>query len=223
MRRMRNIAGRLSFRRRIRPGIFCHARWLLASGRGEEALAGFAQVLQLDPTFPGAHLHLGELHHRRRDRAQTRLHLRAEMRLRPQDPALLMDLANLLLDNGQGRAAIACLKRLVQIDPHHADAWQNLAVAQFMRRQYEEGIDSCRRAVECEPGNVTAAYNLAVACERMGRYDEGLVCVRAALGKVPRDVSLQKMELRLRVLKVASGVVALLRRVIPRGRERAEA
>ena len=42
----------------------------------------------------------------------ARRHLRAELVLRPQDPQVLLDLSNLLLDTGQCRAAVACLKRL---------------------------------------------------------------------------------------------------------------
>src|SRR6185437_8113151 len=122
------------------PGpYFSHGNWLLRNGRDSEAAECFVRVLQLDPTFPGAHLRLGEVHARRRELSVARKQLRAEVLLRPQDPALLMDLANLLGDTGQNRASVACLKRLVQIDPKSPSAWQNLAVAQFLIGRYNEG------------------------------------------------------------------------------------
>jgi predicted Zn-dependent protease len=114
-------------------GYFSHGQWLLRLDRDGEAAEAFARVLQLDPTYPAAHLRLGELYYRQRDLARARKHLRAEVLLRPQAPRVMMDLANLLADTGQNRAAIACLKRLVQAEPRNVSAWQNLAVAQFMR------------------------------------------------------------------------------------------
>ncbi len=51
-------------------GYFCHGQWLmrqLSPQRDEQALLAFTKVLQLDPTYPGAHLRLGELHHRRHE------------------------------------------------------------------------------------------------------------------------------------------------------------
>jgi tetratricopeptide (TPR) repeat protein len=146
-------------------------------------------------------MRLGELHHRRADADAAKRHLRAELLLRPQDPAVLMDLSNLLVDTHQPRAAVACLKRLVQIEPNNASAWQNLAVAQFMTGRYEDGIESCRECLRLDSQNPQAVYNLALACEHLGRYDEALGWVRRGLERDPKDLSLQKLELRVRVLR----------------------
>src|SRR6185437_13069087 len=95
-----------------------------------------------------------------------------------QDPHILMDLANLLLDTGQNRAAVACLKRLVQIDQKSVRGWQNLAVAQFLVGRYEDGIGSCQEVLHLSPGNATAAYNLALAYEHLRKYEESLKWVK---------------------------------------------
>src|SRR5688572_21549097 len=112
---------------------YCRGRWLARRERVEEAEGSLRRALELDPTYPGAHLELGRIEYRRGKLEDARQHLRAELLLRPQDPVALMDLSNLLIDIGETRAAGACLKRLVQIDPTSTAAWQNLAVAQFMR------------------------------------------------------------------------------------------
>lgn len=194
-------------------GYYSHGVWLLrqmTADRDEQAILAFTKVLQLDPTYPGAHLRLGELHHRRRELPPARKHLRAELALRPRDPQLLLDLSNLLVDTNQVRAAVACLRRLVQIDARNVDAWQNLAVAQFMIGRYEDGILSCNEALARDPDNVMAVYNLALAYEHLGRYDAALSWVRRGLALQPKDISLQKLELRVRVLNwkdVAARVV----------------
>ena len=51
-----------------------------------------------------------------------------------------MDLANLLIDVGETRPAVACLKRLTQLCPEHIAAWQNLGVAHCLRGRFDEGI-----------------------------------------------------------------------------------
>ena len=220
------------FRRAIelapeRPaGYFHHGQWLTRHGGGagasgvgspaaaERAMDAFRRVLALDPTFPGAHLRLAALHHARGERTLARKHLRAEMLLRPQDPAILLELSNLLVDTGLTRAAAACLKRLVAIDPDHAEGWQNLAVAQFLADRFEDGIASCRRCLAVDPKNVMAVYNLALAHERLRQYDQASYWVAEGLRLAPRDASLQKLELRVRVLRYKDWLGRALRAVL---------
>jgi tetratricopeptide (TPR) repeat protein len=125
-----------------------------------------------------------------------------------------MDLSNLLVDTQQPRAAVACLKRLVQIEPSNASAWQNLAVAQFMTGRYEDGIDSCQECLRLDPPNAQALYNLALALEHLGRFEEALSWVRRGLARDPRDVWLQQLELRIRVLRWRGRLVRALRALL---------
>ena len=110
------------------------------------------------------------------------------------------------MDNSQTRAAIACLKRMVTLQPENVSGWQNLAVAQFMRGLFDDGLASCLEVLECDPANRMTLFNLAVACERIGRYDEGLDWVEQALHLSPRDLTFQKLQFRLRVLKAINRV-----------------
>lgn len=219
------------FRRAIelapeRPdGYFHHGQWLMrheAQGQSPEvavalAMDAFRRALTLDPTFAGAHLRLAELHHRRGERMLARKHLRAEMLLRPRDPQLLIELSNLLMDTGLTRVAVACLKRLVTLEPDNVDGWQNLAVAQFLTDKFEEGIESCRRCLLIDPHNLMAVYNLAAAYERTGDYERAAYWVGEGLRMSPRDSSLQKLELRVRVLRWKQWVVRAIRSIFTPG------
>jgi superkiller protein 3 len=185
-------------------GYFCYGQWLVRHGGSadvERAIEQFRRTLALDPTFPGAHLRLAELHHRRGERSPARKHLRAEMLLRPTDPRVVIDLSNLLMDTGLTRAAVVCLKRLTAHHPDEPDGWQNLAVAQFLSGRYEEGIESCRQVLALDSNNLTAMYNLALAHERIGYYDQATFWVQQGLRIDPRDAAMQKLELRIRVLR----------------------
>ena len=112
------------------------------------------------------------------------------------------------------RLAAASLKRLVQIRPRHVSAWINLAVAQFSRERYADGIEACHRALAVEPANLLAIFNLALAHEHLGRYTEASNWVRRGLAREPQDLSLQRLELRLRVLKVRAKVVRGLKKLV---------
>jgi tetratricopeptide (TPR) repeat protein len=127
------------------------------------------------------------------------------------------------MDSGETRAAVACLKRLTQIEPRSADAWQNLAVALFLRNRFEEGIGACEEALRCDPGHLMAYFNQALALERLRRYDEALASIRSALAIDPNDVALQKLEFRVRLLKIRGKVVRALRGLWPFGRGTAAA
>ena len=105
---------------------------------------------------------------------------------------MLLDLSNLLMDNGQGRAAIACLKRMISIEPDNVSGWQNLAVAQFMRGQYDDGIDSCEEALRREPQNVLTLFNLALANEHDRPLRQGVCNGSAAAWKSSRATSVSR-------------------------------
>jgi superkiller protein 3 len=131
-----------------------------------------------------------------------------------------MDLANHLIDLGETRPAMACLKRLVQIQPRNASAWQNLAVVQFMRHRYDEGIVSSREALNLCPDNLMAIHNLALAMGKMKRYREALEELHTALLKAPRDLALQRLEMRLQFLRARDAVISAIRKLCglrPRG------
>ena len=95
---------------------------------------------------------------------------------------------------------------MTTVDPENVSGWQNLAVAQFMRGQYEAGIESCERALNRDPGNVLTIFNLALAYENVGRYGRALHWIRRGLEIDPRDPAFQKLEFRL-------GVMGLFQRV----------
>jgi hypothetical protein len=57
-----------------------------------------------------------------------------------------------------------------------------------------------------------------LALERLRKYDEALGAIRRALAIEPGDVSLQKLEFRVRLLKLRSQALQALRSLWPFGR-----
>jgi tetratricopeptide (TPR) repeat protein len=175
-------------------------RWLARCRKFAEAGAALEQSLRRNPALRGAHLELARLALMRGDQSETRRQLKLEHLVCGDESHILLGLANLWMDCDENRTAAACLKRLTDLHPDHRDGWLNLAVAQFRRKQYQNGIRSCTRALEIDPNHRLAMYNLAVAYERMGRYDLALEWARKSLKLQSRDAAMQRLELRLRVL-----------------------
>ncbi|MGD0389223.1 MAG: tetratricopeptide repeat protein, partial [Tepidisphaeraceae bacterium] len=121
-------------------------------------------------------------------------------------------LANLLMDTGESRAALACLKWLVAMNPREVSGWLNLAVAQFTRGHYSEGITSCMTALAKDPGNVTAMYNLGLAHERLGQHTAAIEWVRRARRRDSRDIALQRLEFRLQIIGLKRRIQTSIRR-----------
>jgi tetratricopeptide (TPR) repeat protein len=65
---------------------------------------------------------------------------------------------------------------------------------------------------------VTAYFNQALALERLKRYDEALASIRSALAIEADDVALQKLEFRVRLLKMRGQVLRAIGRLWPFGR-----
>lgn len=177
-----------------------YGRWLLSRRRVEAAREAFAQALRLDHGCPGIRMALAEACLREKDLGGARVHLRAELRGNPDHPRLLLDLSNLLMDTGMVRAAAACLRRLVVMDPGDPVAWQNLAVAQFTLRRYDDGVESSLQALLLAPKMPSAMYNLALAFERQGDYRRAMTWIKRARTLDAHDPTIQRLELRIGLL-----------------------
>jgi tetratricopeptide (TPR) repeat protein len=108
----------------------------------------------------------------------------------------------MLMDGGDTRSAGACLRRLVQITPRNVAAHLNLAVVHFARGHYDEGIACCHEALRCDAEDATAMYNLALAYERLGNYAKAGEWIGRAIRIDPQDVALQRLDLRIRLLRL---------------------
>ena len=60
------------------------------------------------------------------------------------------------------------LRKAVTLDPHYSEAFLQLGIASFARRNYPEAIDFYTKAIEANPQEGEAHYRLGIAYDRVG-------------------------------------------------------
>ncbi len=82
---------------------------------------------------------------------------------------------------GQGDEAIVHYRKVLEINPNHAAAHDNLGVALAQRGQGDEAIVHHRKALQIEPDYAEAHNNLAFVLAGRGQTDEAMAHYRKAL------------------------------------------
>ena len=132
-------------------------------GRVQESVALLKQVLSADPTVFFAHSvqALNYLELKRPDAALP--HLKATVRLRPEDPGAHFYLAMALSQLGQPDQAISEFEVARKLDPENEAALNNLATLYLAKGQYDKAVALLREITARHPEDVAALVNLGLA------------------------------------------------------------
>ena len=93
-------------------------------------------------------------------------------------------LGRLLMDLGQPEEAIAAWRRVIQLDPYHAEAYGHMARAFRVTGRVDEAIEAiaaCSSAIETQSIRARESCNAGLALSRQGRNDEALVAFSKAI------------------------------------------
>jgi tetratricopeptide (TPR) repeat protein len=99
----------------------------LEEDSADEAMAAYAQAIELDSALPDAHLNLGRLFHERGETAAAERHYRLALAALPDDPTAAYNLGVALQDLGRLREAVKAYEAALARDPAYADAHYNLS------------------------------------------------------------------------------------------------
>src|SRR2546425_3991382 len=92
----------------------------------------------------------------------------------PNNPALLNELGNLLVQYGRLRSAIVQYERAGKIQPRLAIVWNNLGVAYTASGKFMEGERAYSKAIKVNPAYALAYYNLGANFDQRGDYDNAI-------------------------------------------------
>ena len=157
---------------------------LYSLGRESEAVALMEQGIRL---FPGQSrfplLRAGYLMEKKRV-AEAREVLDAALKLRPDDEDLLYQYGAVLDRQGERKAALGVMQRIVDKNPEHADALNYIGYTLVEEnRELERAFGLIKKADKLKPNNGYIVDSLAWANYRLGRLDE-------AWKQIQRSVSL---------------------------------
>jgi tetratricopeptide (TPR) repeat protein len=114
-------------------------------------------------------------------------YFRAALAVRPQNPAVLVNLGAALEAKGDADEAVTALRQALTLDPKFAGAWLNLGRVLGRQGKLDEALAACRKAIELKPDLPAAYGELGDALRRQRKLDEALAAYRKALALDPRD------------------------------------
>jgi len=92
----------------------------------------------------------------------------------PDNPALLNELGNYLVQHGRLQQAIVQYHKAVKIQPDLAIAWNNLGVAYTAAGKFADGEGAYRKAIKVNSAYGLAYYNLGASFDHRGNYDDAI-------------------------------------------------
>jgi Flp pilus assembly protein TadD len=161
--------------------------------RFTDAEESFAEVLKLDPNFPGIHLELGKVYIGLRKTEDAIRELELARKQNPGDLDAEYFLGGLLVQNGRFADGIPYLERAKSGKMDFWAPFFYLGKAKLRLNQPAEAVPLLQRAVALNPDEASAYYLLGRALEMCGRQAEA----RQALQRVRalRAAALKAMEL----------------------------
>ncbi|MEK7282301.1 MAG: tetratricopeptide repeat protein [Acidobacteriota bacterium] len=103
----------------------------------------------------------------------------------PDNPALLNELGNILVQHGRLEQAIVQYEKALKLQPDLAVTWNNMGVAQTAHGRMAEGERAYRKAIGLNPAYALAYYNLGANFDQRGKYDQALVYYQRAIESDP--------------------------------------
>jgi tetratricopeptide (TPR) repeat protein len=95
--------------------------------------------------------------------------------------------ANNALQNSNYEVAITLYQRVVELEPKHKYAWNNLGRAYLALRRFDEAIAAIRKQIEVNPFDEYAHNNLGRAYWRQQKYEEAEAAFRKQIEINPLD------------------------------------
>ena len=144
------------------------------TGRLQEAVAQYEQVLQIRPGYPEAHNNLGLALERAGRIPEAIAHYEQALRLKPYYPDPYYNLGIALERSGRLQEAVACYEQVLRLRPTDAEAHNGLGSALVGLGRVPEAIGHWEQAVRLKPEYAEAHNNLGSALLGLGKVPEAV-------------------------------------------------
>ncbi len=154
-------------------------------GYWEQAIAEYARVIELKPTYLAARETLiGALLQQGRPEEALQ-ECRKLLEYTPEDPNVHHNIGRALLDLNRLAAAAEAFGRALRLQPTLTAAHLSLGTALMRQGKLDQAISEFREALRLAPGRPEAYYNLGLALAAQGAVAEAAAAYRAAVDADP--------------------------------------
>jgi len=161
---------------------------LLESGRADAAQIELDRALELRPNYPDALNNLGNVCAAKRHYGEAAAYYRRAISAVSGFMLARFNYALTLEHMGEIDAAVMEYETVVEGNPRHADAWNNLGNLYGQNRRDEESINAFRMALRADPEMLSARINLANKLLVSGEaIEEAIEHLMAAVAARPED------------------------------------
>jgi tetratricopeptide (TPR) repeat protein/transglutaminase-like putative cysteine protease len=102
-------------------------------------------------------------------------------------PDELFETALAALNSGNTRAAIPLFQRVVELEPKHKQAWNDLGLAYLRAGKFDEAADAFRKQIGVNPFDEHAYNYLGLALQQQQKFDEAEAAFKKQIGVNPLD------------------------------------
>ena len=102
-------------------------------------------------------------------------------------PEELFEAGTAALNSGNPNAAIPLLRRVVELDPTHKEAWNDLGLAYLRIGQFSDAADSFQKQIDANPYDEHAYNYLGITLQQEQKFPEAIAAYRKQLDINPLD------------------------------------
>ncbi len=99
----------------------------------------------------------------------------------------LFETALAALNSGNTRAAIPLFQRVVELEPKHKQAWNDLGLAYLRAGKFDEAANAFRKQIDVNPFDEHAYNYLGLALQQQQKFDEAEAAFKKQIGVNPLD------------------------------------
>lgn len=153
----------------------------LSAHASDFAVAEYKEAIQLDPSYPDAHLNLGLTYADSGEFEEATRELETAIELDPKDPFPRHELSSILMDQGDYRNAIVQLKEVTHLDEKNFDAWLDLGICYAQKGFYAEAERAYETARALNPADLLLIYNMGALYSLWDRPSDAVKHLKSAL------------------------------------------
>ena len=169
--------------------LFSKAHILEQAGKSEEALELYEQIVELDPTYDHAYIHIGLIHWNNLDYQKSVVNFRKRIELNPTDPYTYYMTASGLNILNRNEEALKEINESIKIKPEEPEFHYAKSIVQADLKDLDGAEESIKKALKTKPTDPEYLTTLGQILSDNGRYGEALEACQKAVNIEPESMT----------------------------------